>query len=132
MSKIERFEDILGWQRGRELVKSVYEASSEPPFARDFALTNQIRKAVISIPSNIAEGFERDTTKEYHHFVSISKASCAEVRTQLYIARDLGYLDETRFGAVMALAEETGRVIGGLRASLHRKLLGPRPSALGT
>ncbi len=129
--RISRFEELIGWQKGRSLVKSVYQLTYAPNFARDYALSQQIRRAAISIPSNLAEGFERDTLKEFHHFTSISKGSCAEVRTQLYLALDLDYIDEGAFSQVMRQAEETGRVIGGLRASLSRKL-GTRHSALGT
>ena len=83
MTAIKRFEDIDAWQSGRVLVSSIYRACSDGAFSRDFALRDQIRNAVISIPSNIAEGFERFRPREFHRFLSIAKGSCAEVRTQL-------------------------------------------------
>jgi four helix bundle protein len=129
--KIERFEHLVAWQKSRHLAKTVYGATLESRFAHDFALCNQIRKAAISMSSNVAEGFERDTLKEFHHFVSIAKGSCAEVRSQLYLALDLGYVDHSNFQQLMSEAEETSRVLGGLRAALQRKL-GTQHSALGT
>ncbi len=71
--------------------------------------------------SNIAEGFERNSAAEFHRFVTISKASCAEVRSQLYVAFDVGYLDESEFTKTMNLAEEVSRILGGLKASLARR-----------
>ncbi len=92
MAKIEKFEDILAWQKARELTQLVYRASRKGEFAKDFALRDQIRRAVISITSNIAEGFERGGTKEFVQFLGHAKGSCGEVRSQLYIALDEAYL----------------------------------------
>jgi len=90
-------------------------------FARDFGLRDQIRRAAISIMSNIAEGFERAGTAEFKHFLAIAKASCGELRSQLYVARDAGYVSAKNFEALVALAEEVSRIIAGLRASLTRR-----------
>jgi four helix bundle protein len=87
----------------------------------DFTLRDQIRKAAISIPSNIAEGFERARTAEFHQFLSIAKASYAEVRTQIYIALDVEHIDGPASVALLSQAEEVGRVIGGLRSSVARR-----------
>ena len=92
MAKIQRFSEIPVWNRARELVKAVYVSTSTGPFSKDWALRDQIRKAAISIPSNIAEGFERGGTGEFIQFLSIAKGSTGEVMTQLYLANDLGYL----------------------------------------
>jgi len=119
--KIERFEDLIAWQHGRALCRDVYLLTQQPPFTRDFALTHQIRKSAISIPSNVAEGFERFRPAEFHHFLSIAKASTAELRTQLYIASDIGYIDEQTRCTLMAKAEETARKIGALRKSVERQ-----------
>jgi len=119
--KIEKFEDLLAWQKAWELTREVYRITREGAFARDYGLSGQIQRAAVSIMSNIAEGFERGNPREFHHFLSIAKSLCAEVRSQLYVASDAGYLDEQRFGELMNLAIETGRITGSLRFSVERK-----------
>lgn len=83
MNKIERFEDIECWKKARELTKMVYQSSRDGEFSRDFGLCNQIRRASVSILSNIAEGFERDGDREFLQFLALAKGSCGEVRAQL-------------------------------------------------
>ncbi len=119
-NKIGRFEDLIAWRKARQLTSEVYAITNNNTFARDFGLKDQIRRASVSVMSNIAEGFERHRLTEFHQFLSIAKASCAEVRSQLYVALDVGYLDEGSFEDVIGLAEETARVVGGLRASKER------------
>lgn len=119
--KIGRFEDLIAWQKARELTRLIYEATREGEFARDFGLRSQIQRASVSIMSNIAEGFERGGRAEFHQFLSTAKASCAEVRSQLYVALDIGHLDEMKFNRLLALAEEVGRIIGGLRAAVQKQ-----------
>ena len=119
--RVDRFEDLLAWQKARLLTKRVYDLTSKGTFARDFGLRDQIRRAAVSVMSNIAEGFERNKLTEFHQFLSIAKASCAEVRSQLYVALDVGYLEVSTFQEVLRIAEETGRIIGGLRASIEAK-----------
>jgi len=121
MSKIEEFEDFIAWQKARELTRAVYEATRQGAFAKDYGLSGQIQRAAVSIMSNIAEGFERGNPREFQQFLSIAKASCAEVRSQLYIALDAGYLNEVSFQKLMVLAKETGKVVGGLRVSVERR-----------
>jgi len=134
--KVDRFEDLIAWQKGRELVKRIYAATENGRIARDFALRRQIRSASLSVPANIAEGFERTRPREFHQFLSIAKASCAEVRTYLYIAGDVGYLEEGLIHGLLAQAAEVGKVIGGLRKSVAAKLrevrLSTQHSALST
>jgi four helix bundle protein len=119
--KIECFEDLIAWQKARILTREVYQITGEGPFARDFGLRDQIRRAPVSIMSNIAEGFERAKPSEFHQFLSIAKGSCAEIRCQLYIAFDACHLDQMRFEQLFALAVEVGKIIGGLRASVERR-----------
>ena len=86
MATVSRFEELGAWQKARELVDRVYRMTASGELARDFALRDQIRRAVLSIPSNIAEGFERGGRAEFLQFLSIAKGSAGEVRTQLYLA----------------------------------------------
>jgi four helix bundle protein len=122
MSQLQRFEELIAWQKARELTRDVYIATRNGPFAKDFGLSGQIQRAGVSIMSNIAEGFERNGHTEFYHFLGVAKASCAELRSQLYVALDAGYLDQTTFDRLFHLAEETAKVIGGLRTSVGRKL----------
>jgi four helix bundle protein len=119
--KIERFEDLVAWQKGRNLVREIYAITQQRPFSRDFAMRDQICDAALSVASNIAEGFERDTCGDFYRFLTYSKASCAEVRSQLYSAWDVGHINEQIFQTLMTQAEEIGRVIGGLRTSVERR-----------
>jgi four helix bundle protein len=118
MKKIERFEDLVAWQKARALAQVVYKMTRERIFAKDIGLSGQLQRAAVSIMANIAEGFERNRSGEFHQFLSIAKGSCAEVRSHLYAAHDAGYLDKTRFTEALIQAEEVGRIIGGLRASV--------------
>jgi len=113
MPKIEKFEDIEAWKFAREVTRLIYEVSSNGPFSRDFGLCNQIRRASVSILSNIAEGFERGGNKEFLHFLAIAKGSCGEVRAQLYVAVDQHYLDKVKFDEISQKLLETSRVIAG-------------------
>ena len=118
---VNRFEDLIAWQKARSLTGAVYAATRDAKFARDFGLVDQIRRATVSVMSNIAEGFERSSATEFHRFLFMAKGSCAEVRSQLYVALDAGYIDASTFDALMDRAEEVGRVLGGLRASVERR-----------
>lgn len=92
---VEKFEDLIAWQKARVLTRQVYLATRQGAFAKDFGLSSQIQRAAVSIMSNIAEGFERGKRGEFHQFLSIAKASCAEVRAQIYIAFDVGYINHS-------------------------------------
>jgi len=116
---ISRFEDLIAWQKARALTKNIYLLTATERFSRDFGLRDQIQRAAVSIMSNIAEGFERASKAEFHQFLVIAKGSCAEVRSQLYVALDTGYITGDQFEKARAQAEEVGRIIGGLRASLR-------------
>ena len=123
MARIERFEDIEAWKKARELTRSIYRASSDGSFGRDFALRDQIRRAAISIMSNIAEGFERSGDKEFKNFLSIAKGSTGEVSSQLYIALDAEHISEGDFDRLYATASETGKLIGGFMRYLSNSTL---------
>jgi four helix bundle protein len=121
MGTIRRFEDLIAWQKARGLAREIYQTSRPGAFARDFGLAGQIQRAAVSIMSNVVEGFERNRRGEFHQFLSMAKASCAEVRSQLYVAFDVGYLDQAKFDELLARAEEVGKILGGLRASVERQ-----------
>ena len=121
MSRVERFEDLIAWQKARVLTRLIYQATREGPCAKDYGLAGQVQRAAVSIMANIAEGFERGGRGEFHQFLTTAKASCAEVRSHLYVAFDLCYLDQDRFNQLLALAEEVGRILGGLRSAVQRQ-----------
>ncbi len=120
-SRIERFEELVAWQKARVLAAAIYRVTASGEFGRDFSLRDQIRRAAVSVMSNIAEGFERGKPSEFHQFLSMAKGSCAELRSQLYVAVDAGYLDQRTFDALSTQAVEVGRILGGLRAAVARK-----------
>ena len=108
------------WQKAKLLTKLIYEATSTGNFSRDWALRDQIRKASVSIPSNIAEGFERGGNKEFIRFLTIAKGSAGEVLTQLHIAMDLGHLTEDEFERLQDQTVRIGRMLGGFVQYLKR------------
>jgi four helix bundle protein len=112
-TKIEKFEDFIAWQKARSLTREIYQITNLPAFSRDFGLKDQIRRSAVPVMSNIAEGFERGRASEFHQFLSIAKGSCAELRSQLYVALDADYIPQTRFHHIMAMATEVGLVVGG-------------------
>ena len=119
MATIERYEDIKGWQKARELTNFVYTVTRQKAFARDFGLKDQIRRAAVSAMSNIAEGFERGGRGEFIQFLSIAKSSAGEVQSQLYVALDQEYITPEQFGKGYSLCDETMRLIGGFMIYLR-------------
>lgn len=121
MTTVERFEELKVWQAARDVVNAVYKASSNAAFVRDYALRDQIRRAAISIPSNIAEGFSRHSNKEFIQFLFISKGSAAEVQSQLYTALDQGYIPQgdfdTIYGQIEVVAKQISRFITYLKGA---------------
>ena len=105
MATAKRFEDLEVWQRSRELANLIYAFSREGTFSRDFGLRDQIRRAVVSIMSNIAEGFESSTQQTFIKYLGHAKASAGEVRAQLYIVKDQGYISDEDFEKAFAMAE---------------------------
>lgn len=121
MNKVEKFEDLIAWQKARELTRLVYEVTRKEGFSKDYGLSAQIQRAAVSIMSNIAEGFERGARGEFHQFLVIAKGSCAELRSQLYIALDVGHLTQSEFDRLSELATEVTRIIGGLRSAVAKQ-----------
>jgi four helix bundle protein len=118
---ISRFEELIAWQKARLLAATIYRLAAQGAFSKDYGLKDQIQRAGVSVMSNIAEGFERGSSAEFHQFLVIAKASCAELRAQLYLALDVGYIDQQFFDETMKQAEEVARLVGGLRASVKRQ-----------
>ena len=123
MSKIEKLEDLIVWQKSRELVREIYTLTNKGDFSKDYSLKDQIRRASVSVASNIAEGFGRGGNKEFIQFLSISKGSLYELRTQLYIAIDLEYISETEFSTLNSLIDEVGKLINGFINYLQKSEL---------
>ena len=105
MATAKRFEDLEVWQKAKELTNLVYSQSSSGMFSRDFGLRDQMRRAAVSVMSNIAEGFESQTQVLFIQYLGRAKGSAGEVRAQLYIARDQGYISEEEFSKILSLAE---------------------------
>ncbi len=110
----KRFEDIEAWKKGCRLAVNIYKASQDGPLAKDFGLRDQIRRAVVSIPSNISEGYARESVTEFKRFLNIAKGSCAELRTQLYIAKALNYLDDNEADSLIKECKEISAMLSGL------------------
>lgn len=115
---IKTFRDLMVWQKSMALVTDVYRASASFPSDERFGLTSQLRRCVVSIPSNIAEGFGRDTTNDYLRFLGIAKGSLFEAQTQIEIGRNLKFIEESRFTALLESAREIERML----TSMIRKL----------
>ncbi|MBA2278027.1 MAG: four helix bundle protein [Chloroflexia bacterium] len=128
VERVERFEDLIAWQKARILTRAIYGVTRKGPFTADRGLAGQIQRASVSIMSNIAEGFERSGRSEFHQFLTIAKASCAETQSLLYVALDVGYVDEPTFRQLTAQAREVSRIIGGLRAKVARQRDAQKPN----
>jgi four helix bundle protein len=110
--KAEGFEDLVIWKQSRELVNQTYTITRKDKFSKDWALVDQIRKAAIFVMSNISEGFERGSNTEFMQFLYIAKASCGELRSQLIIAYDQGYINKEEFNDTYNLARKDAGIIG--------------------
>ena len=120
MATFQSTEEIEAWEKARELTREVYTISNHGPFAKDFALRDQMRRASVSIMSNIAEGFERSGTAEFVQFLAMAKGSTGEVVSHIYVAADQGYITKEEGGHLLGLASETSRMIGGLMTYLRK------------
>jgi len=119
-TKIESFEDLDVYKKARELTNRVYELSRDNSFSKDFGLRDQVRRASVSVMSNIAEGFERGSNTEFIQFLFIAKASCGEARAQLSIALDQKYIEDSAYRSLANKCIEISRMISGLIAYLKR------------
>lgn len=121
-SRVESFEDLYVYKQARELTNKIYEITRQDSFSRDYGLLGQIRRASVSIMSNIAEGFERGTNAEFSQFLFIAKGSCGEVRAQLSIAFDQKYIEENSYKNLVIQC----RRISGMLSNLITYLKGAR------
>lgn len=113
-SKIKNFTDLNAWKEAHKLVLMVYEIVKSFPREEKYGLNDQIRRAAVSISSNMAEGFSRHSSKEKIQFYSISKGSSAELQNQLFIAKDVGYINQTDFQGIFEQSNTVGKLLTGL------------------
>ncbi len=121
MQKISQFRELHVWQRGMSIVESVYRLSASFPKQETYGLVSQVRRAAVSVPSNIAEGHARASTKEYLNHISMAQASLAEVETQLEIASRLGYTPQTDLQPIFEEASLLGKQLYTLRDALRKR-----------
>jgi four helix bundle protein len=122
MSKVSHFRELHVWQRGMDVVETVYRVSAEFPKSELYGLTGQVRRAAVSVPSNVVEGHTRASTKEYLNHLSMAQASLAEVETQLEIASRLGYVASTELSAILEQTAVLGKQLYALRNALARRV----------
>ena len=119
MSKIMDYKDLAAWQKGRQLVREIYNLTKRLPKEEMYDMTSQIHRSAISIPSNIAEGYGRNYLQDYIRFLRIARGSCYELETQLILCEDLGYFSQTDAEQAVALLHETQKILTGLLRSLE-------------
>jgi four helix bundle protein len=108
--------DLIAWQKAMQLVKDTYRSTEQFPKHELYGLSGQLRRAAVSVPSNLAEGASRNSRKEFHHFIGTARGSLAEVETQIEIAKDLGYMREPSASNLLTRVAELGRMLTGLRS----------------
>ena len=116
------YRDLIAWQKGMELVKAIYDATDSFPQHELYGLVSQLRRAAVSIPSNIAEGQAHYTNREFVRFLRLARGSLAEIETQLLIAQDRGYVSKTATDVLIGQTDELGRVLSGLINSISKNL----------
>ena len=119
MATISKFEDIIAWQKALELSDLIYAHSNKDIFSKDFGLKDQMRRASVSVVSNIAEGFEREGNNQFIYFLLVAKASAGELRAQLYIARNQKYISQTDFDQLNNKVLEVSKTISGFISYLR-------------
>jgi four helix bundle protein len=113
----QSYRDLVAWQKAMQLVTEIYHVSKNFPAEERYGLTNQLRRAAVSVPSNIAEGQARFSRKEFHRFLCTARGSLGEVETQIDIAMNLGYATQAQRATLLKAASELGRILNGLLAS---------------
>jgi four helix bundle protein len=121
MGTFKSFEEISSWKKAREFTKQIYQITENSNFKKDFDFVRQIRRASLSISSNIAEGFERNTDKEFIYFLYVAKASAGEVRSQIYLAFDLDYITKQEFEKLLEAITEVSKLLSGFIKYLSPK-----------
>ncbi|HQQ94731.1 MAG TPA: four helix bundle protein [Bacteroidia bacterium] len=114
MASIKRFEDIVAWQKARDLSKKIYKISSTGTLSKDIGLREQARRSSVSIMANIAEGYERKTDKEFVRFLNISKGSLAELKSHLYLAKEVDYITVKLLNELLSECDEISKILSGL------------------
>ena len=122
MSVVKDYRDLIVWQKAMDLVETIYRTTAAFPREEIYGLTSQIRRAAISIPSNIAEGNGRNTTRDYVHFLGMAYGSVKEVETQVLIAERLRYINSSDSNRLVQMTTEIARLISGLATSLKRRI----------
>ena len=117
----QSFKDLIAWQKAAELTVEMYKLTSHFPDSERFGLTSQMRRAAVSVASNIAEGYGRSTKGEYHLFLGHARGSCCELETQIFVARKLGFGTPSGLDATEHLCNDVGRLLGALMKSIHPK-----------
>ena len=117
---IQSYRDLVAWQKAMDLVETIYHLSKQFPKEELYGLTSQIRRAAISIPSNVAEGHARLSKGEFCQFIGHARGSLAEVSTQVLLALRLGFIKQSDADIALASADEVGRILNGLLASLRK------------
>jgi four helix bundle protein len=123
VASIKKFTDLIAWQKGHALVLHVYSVTDNMPAKEQFGLQSQIRRAVVSVTSNIVEGFDRGSSKEFVQFLMMARASLAEVQNQLLIAKDLQYISKQDFEQLALNSVEIHKIINGLIKNLRTRKL---------
>ncbi len=123
--QVKSYQDLIAWQKAISLVIEIYAITADFPGHEIYGLTSQLRRAGVSIPSNIAEGHGRATKGEYIQFLGHARGSLCEVQTQIFIAHKLGYVPQERKENIIAMTDELGRILNGLMASIQGKKLKP-------
>ena len=121
MAAIKQFEDIQAWQKARELVREIYKVCAEGRLSKDFGLRDQLCRAAVSSMSNVAEGFAKKSDRDFAHFLDIARGSITEVQSLLYVALDVGYIEESEFEKLRKRTEETASLISGLTSYLRKR-----------